>query len=145
MVRTDFNNRIRYKLDGRIIIDPKGFQESDLEFARNETYFGIVSNFSNNLIFVKNGADYITFVKNTYGINKDIIITKETQNSQTDIWELDFTGFLDLSTYSIENGQVSCKINSGGLEKLLKARESEQVEIDRALSIDGVKIDSAIP
>lgn len=145
MVRTDFNNRVRFKLDGRIIIDPIGFDGSDLEFARNETYFGIASQFSNNLIFVKNGADYITFIKNTYGINKDVLITKETQNDQTDIWELDFTGFLDLSTYTYENGKVNCKINSGGIEKLLKARESEQVEIDRTLSIDGFPITTAIP
>jgi len=145
MVRTDFNNRIRYKLDGRIIIDPIGFAESDLEFSRNDTYFGIGPVFSNNLTFVKNGAEYITFVKNTYGINKDILITKEVQNDQTDVWELSFSGFLDLSTYTYENGKVNCKINSGGLEKLLKARESEQVEIDRTLSIDGVAITKAIP
>lgn len=144
-IQTDFANRTRFKLDGRIIIDPKGFNESDLEFSRNDTYFGIGPVFSNNLTFVKNGADYITFVKNTYGINKDIQIIKEVQNSQTDIWELDFSGFLDLSTYTSENGQVNCKINSGGLEKLLKARESEQVEIDRALSIDGISITKAIP
>lgn len=144
-IQTDFTNRIRFKLDGRIIIDPKGFDESDLEFSRNSTYFGIGPVFSNNLIFVKNGADYITFVKNTYGINKDIQITKEVKNSQTDIWELDFSGFLDLSTYVSENGQVACKINSGGLEKLLKARESEQVEIDRVLSIDGASITKVIP
>lgn len=144
-IQTDFANRTRFKLDGRIIIDPKGFNESDLEFSRNDTYFGIGPVFSNNLTFVKNGADYITFVKNTYGINKDIQIIKEVQNSQTDIWELDFSGFLDLSTYTSENGQVNCKINSGGLEKLLKARESEQVEIDRALSIDGIAITKAIP
>lgn len=144
MVRVDFNNRIRYKLDGRIIIDPIGFDNSDQELARNETYFGIVSQFSNNLIFVRNGADYITSIKNTYGINRDIILTKEEQNPQTDIWELVYTGHLDLSTYELENSQVSIKINSGGLEKLLKARESEQVEINRTTAIDGTPITEQI-
>lgn len=143
--KLDFVNRTRIKLDGRIVIDPINYDNSDMELARNEVYFGVVANFSNNLIFVKNGADYITFVKNTYGINKDIIITKEEMNPKTDVWELVYTGFIDLSTYSLENRQVSVKINSGGLQKLLKARESEQVEISREISIDGNKIDAPIP
>ncbi len=145
MIQTDFVNRTRYKLDGRLIVDPIGWQDSDMELARNETYFGVVATFSNNLIFVKNGADYITYVKKTYGINKDIVITKEEMNPKTDIWELVYTGFLDLSTYSLEKKQVSIKINSGGLQKLLKARESEQVEISRGISIDGVEITEPIP
>jgi len=144
MVRVDFNNRTRFKLDGRNIVDPINFDDSDKELARNETYLGMVAQFSNNLIFVKNGADYITYVKNTYGINKDIVITKEEMNPKTDVWELSYTGFLDMSTYSIENNQVSVKINSGGLQKLLKVRESEKVEIDRLLSIDGNTIDAPI-
>lgn len=145
MVKVDFVNRTRIKLDGRTVVDPINYDDSDMEYARNETYYGVVASFSNNLIFVKNGADYITFVKKTYGINKDIIITKEEMNPKTDIWELVYTGYLDLSTYSLENNQVSVKINSGGLQKLLKSRESEQVEISRGISIDGKTIDSAIP
>ena len=145
MIQTDFVNRTRFKLDGRVIVDPVNWNDSDKEYARNETYFGLVATFSNNLIFVKNGSDYITFVKKTYGINKDIVITKEEMNPKTDIWELVYTGYLDLSTYSLENNQVSVKINSGGLQKLLKARESEQVEISRGISIDGVAITDPIP
>ena len=45
MVRVDFNNRTRFKLDGRTIIDPINWDDSDMELARNETYYGVVASF----------------------------------------------------------------------------------------------------
>ncbi|UPT69406.1 MAG: hypothetical protein M0D53_09350 [Flavobacterium sp. JAD_PAG50586_2] len=42
-----------------------------------------------------------------------------------------------MSTWSDEDRQVSIKFNSGGLEQLIKARESEDVEIDRLDTMDG--------
>ncbi len=145
MIFTDFTNRVRYKLFNKflgtkIIVDPIGWVDDSKEYARNMDYFGIVSNFSNNLIFVKNGAEYINYVLFNYGINADIMLTREEMHPQTDVWTVVYTGFLDLSTWNFENRQVQIKFNSGGIEKLLKARESEQVEIDRPKSIDGFDI-----
>lgn len=145
MIFTDFNNRVRYKLSNKdlgtkVIVDPIGWVDDSKEYARNMDFYGIVSNFSNNLIFVKNGADYINHVYNTYGINADIFLSREELDPQTDVWTLVYTGYLDLSTWNLENRQVQIKFSSGGVEKLLKARESEQVEIDRPQSIDGKDI-----
>jgi hypothetical protein len=145
MILTDFTNRVRYRLFNinlgtKTIVDPIGWADDSKEYARNGEYYGIVSNFSNNLIFVKNGADFINYCLFTYGINAEIRLTREELDPQTDIWTVVYTGFLDLSTWNFENRQVHIKFNSGGIEKLLKARESEQVEIDRPQSIDGMDI-----
>jgi hypothetical protein len=81
----------------------------------------------------------------TYGINAEIRLTREELDPQTDVWTVVYTGFLDLSTWNLEERQVKIKFNSGGVEKLLKSRESEQVEIDRPQSIDGMDISPIVP
>ena len=52
-------------------------------------------------------------------------------------WQEVYTSTFDLSTFSEESGQVSVKINSGGLNAIIKSRESEKIEIERLTSIDG--------
>jgi len=44
-----------------------------------------------------------------------------------------------LSTYQFENNQIKLKFNSGGLESILKSKESQMIEIDRKETIDGKK------
>jgi len=58
---------------------------------------------------------------------------------------LTYRGNLDLSTKEREGNQLSIKFNSGGIEQTLKARESEQVEIDRTTTIDGKSITALQP
>jgi hypothetical protein len=54
-----------------------------------------------------------------------------------DINLLRLPGLIDLDQ---GKNQVSVKFNSGGLEQLLKSRESEKVEVDRLTTIDGKAI-----
>lgn len=137
-----YNDRVRYTLEyppygSEIIQEPDNWRDDDKEFARNKDYHGIITQFSNALTFVGNGADYILLVDELYGVQANIRLVKDVRNPQTDLWERDYEGYLDLSTLEIEKGQVKVKFNSGGLEQELKARESEQVEIERNTTMDG--------
>lgn len=145
-VNQSYFNRVKYTLShpesGSLIIDePIGWNNDEKEFARNEEYHGIFTNFSNNLKFIESGADFILLVDQLYGINAQLRLTKDERHPKTDLWVRSYDGYLDLSTKEEEDGQVSIKFNSGGLEQLLKARESEQVEVDRLTSIDGGVLD----
>ena len=139
-------DRIKYVLSckndnsEKEITEPIGWNNDEKEFARNEEYHGIVTKFSNSLRFIDNGADYINTIRDLYGINAELKLTKYEKNPHTDKWERSYWGYLDLSSWSIENSKVSVKFNSGGLEQLIKSRESEQVEIDRVQSMDGTAI-----
>jgi len=137
-----YNDRVKYTLEYRpygseVIQDPENWDNDDKEIARNKEYHGIFTNFSNALNFVGNGADFILMVDKLYGVNAAIRLTKDTKNPQTDLWERAYEGYLDLSTLDKENGKVKCKFNAGGLEQLLKSRESEAVEIERLTTMDG--------
>jgi hypothetical protein len=145
-INQSYFNRVKYTLShpetGSLVIDePIGWNNDEKEFARNEEYHGIFTNFSNNLKFIESGADFILLIDELYGINAQLRLTKDERHPKTDLWVRSYDGYLDLSTKEEEDGQVSVKFNSGGLEQLLKARESEQVEVDRSTSIEGNTLD----
>lgn len=141
-VNPSYNDRVRYTLQYKpygsmVIQEPVGWRDDDKEIARNDDYHGIFAKFSNSLQFVGNGADFILAVDEIYGVNANIRLIKDEKHPTTDEWEQAYTGFLDLSTMEIEKSRVSVKFNSGGLEQMLKARESESVELERLTTMDG--------
>lgn len=145
MSNLNYFDRIRYTLSNQnqgslIIEEPIGWTSDEKELARHEQYHGIVSRFSNSLKFIGDGKDFIQLVDDIDGINADIGMKREEKHPHTDVWQLGYSGNLDLSTKETENNQIAIKFNSGGLEQALKARESENVEIDRTTTIDGKTI-----
>jgi len=145
-INQSFLDRVRYTLFhdvlGSILInEPTGWKEDEKEYTRNEDYDGIVAQFSNSLVFVDEAADFVNLIKELYGIQTDIRLTKDIRHPKTDIWENEYFGYLDLSTWTKEKKGVSLKFNAGGLQEQIKARESEQVELDRLTTMDGEVID----
>jgi hypothetical protein len=143
-------DRVRYTLYNKnqgslIITEPIGWQSDEKELARHEQYHGIISRFSNSSKFIDSGRDFIQLVYDLEGINAEIKLKREEKHPQTDVWTLSYSGYLDLSTWETEDNQIAIKFNSAGLEQLLKARESEQVEIDRVTTIDGKSIPALNP
>lgn len=122
------------------ITEPIGWNDDEKEYARHEEYHGIFAKFSNTLKFVGSGADYIDLARQIYGINEEIELLRHEKHPISDKWVLTYSGYLDLSTWSKEKNQTSVKFNSGGLERILKSRESERIEIDRTTTIDGKTI-----
>lgn len=140
-INNGFKDRVRYVLQHNLksleIEEPIGWNEDDKELARNEDYHGIFANFSNSLKFLYDGAEFINNIKEVYGIQTNLRLEKFERHPKTDQWEKSYEGYLDLSTFNDEDGIISVKFNSGGLQETIKARESEEVEITRLTSIDG--------
>ncbi|MGB0896881.1 MAG: hypothetical protein ACPGRW_06135 [Flavobacteriaceae bacterium] len=146
LINPTYRDRVKYTLYssayGRIVIpEPIGWKTSDMSFARNKKYHGIFTSFSSSLKFIGDAADFITLIYTVNGINEDIRISREERHPHNDTWQLAYSGYLDLSTYEQENNQVSAKINTSGLEKLLKSKESEKIEIERLDSLNGTPIE----
>ena len=148
LINPTYDDRVKYTLQhkeygSKIITEPIGWRSDEKEYARHKKYHGIFAKFSNSLKFIDDGADFIKLIYDLDGINAELRLTRDEQHPHTDEWIRSYDGFLDLSTYSIQDKQVSVKFNSSGLEQLLKARESEKVEIERLNTIDG-KVLSAL-
>lgn len=118
----------------------KNWGEDEKEYSRNNDYDGIFANFSNSLEFVEDGMRFIQFIDSVYGINADIRLVKEERHPTTDAWTETYSGFLDLSTLVENDNSITIKLNSGGIEQLLKTREGEMVEIDRSKTLDGMEL-----
>jgi len=149
-INPTYNDRVDYELynkdQGTLTgIMPIGWQSDEKEYARHETYHGIISRFSNSLKFTDTAKDFIQLVDEMGGINSDIQLKRKEKHPQTDVFVETYRGNLDLSTKETEDGKLSIKFNSGGIEQQLKARESDQVEIDRTTSIDGKTIPEIQP
>ena len=140
-----YTDRVRYKLTQnptgqQIVQEPSGFKDDDNEFVRDKSFHGIFPQMTNNLTFYNEGALFIKDIYNQFGINADLILTKEERNPSTDIWEQVYTGFLDLSTYSRKKDGVSIKFISSGLLRVIKARQNEKIELDRVDTLKGTEI-----
>lgn len=149
-VNQGYVDRIRYILrninfDDETITEPEGWRSDDMEFERSKIYHGIFPQFSNNLKFVLDGAKYINLVRDLYGVNERIKLIREERNPVTDLWEQTYFGFLDLSTWESEDGKVSCKFNSAGLEQALKVRDNDKFEIDRISTDGGYPLEALSP
>jgi hypothetical protein len=142
-----YYNNIRHTLEcihvqPLVITDPIGYETSEEEFTRTFKNVGIISNFSTDLRFVDDAKDFIENIIENYGLNETITIKKEGQDPNTDEWLELYTSTLDLLSYRVENYYLKTKINSGGIDKIFKARESEKIEVEKTLSIDGTVIPS---
>ncbi|WP_438423264.1 hypothetical protein [Aquimarina macrocephali] len=142
LINPTYHDRVKYTLSHKehgslVITEPIGWRSDEKEYARNKKYHGIFAKFSNSLKFIADGAEFIKLIKDVYDINAEIRLTRDEKHPHTDEWIRSYDGVLDLSTYVLENRQVSVKFNSEGLEKLLKSRESEKVEIERLDTLDG--------
>lgn len=149
-VNQGYYDRVRYTLRNKNfadkeIIEPEGWRSDDTEFERSKVYHGIFPSFSNNLKFVLDGAEYIKLVRDLYGVNERIKLIREERNPVTDIWDETYFGFLDLSTWESEDGKVSCKFNSAGLEQSLKVRDNDKFEIDRISTEAGYPLEELNP
>jgi len=141
-VRPTYYDRNRYTLlhkesGSKVIREPIGWKNEQLEFLRNKTYDGILTKISGELKFTGDGKKYIENVDNLYGINADIRILKDEKHPVTDEYTRVWDGGFDLSTMVVENEVLTIKIDTSGLEQILKARQSEKYELERLETLSG--------
>ena len=120
----------------KIIEEPLGWDEDQKEYARHKRH-GIFPKMSNSLFFFGESQRLLDFIWDVEGVKAQIIIIKEERHPQTNRWTRAYWGFLDMLTREVEDGIVSFKFNSGGVEALRASRESQKVEIESLRTIDG--------
>jgi hypothetical protein len=135
-------NRVRYTLysdilNPLVIEEPKSWSDDEKEIIRSEKWFGITKNLSNNLDYYGNAFDYIKSVYDISGIKGNIRLEKEERNSQTDAWELSYSGYLDFSTYKQDKNYIKIKFNESQFFKNIESRMKEKYELERLDDLKG--------
>lgn len=136
-----YHNRVRFFIDNKtvgrkLIEEPLGWNEDQKEYARHKRH-GIFPSISNSLYFFGKSQELLDVIWDVEGVKANILIIKEERHPITSKWARSYWGFLDMLTREVEDGIVSFKFNSGGVEKLRKSRESKKVEIESLETIDG--------
>jgi len=142
-VNPAYNDRVRYTMYYRgfppKIVDEsmlEGWDDDDKEYARNKDYDGIFAKFSNNIKFYDEAREFINLIRSLHGINARIKLTKQTKD-QEEKWVNRYSGELDMSEWGEEDGGVTIKFNSSDLEKTLKSRRGEKIEIETLEDLEG--------
>lgn len=122
--------------------EPKGWTEDGLELVRHKQYHGIFTQFTSSLIFYGDDKDYIQNNFEVQGLNGNLYLSKERLTDIDDEikWVEEYRGLADYNTKKIKNGGLSIKFNSNELEELIKSHESDEFELEREDSIDGINI-----
>jgi len=135
----------RYSLRGALgilqISQPIGWDSDNKVFKRSKDTHGVFINLSNNLEFYvgdeenDGGYDYLKNTYDIYGINAVVLLVKEEDVSGK--WIEVYRGFFDFSTYIRDEFKVKIMFNESGLYEKIKARNREDLELDRLTTMDG--------
>jgi len=148
IIQDSYYKKYRYSLRGDLgtlyISEPIGWDEDRKKFKRSGDVHGVFINLSNNLEFYigdeenDGGYNYLKETYAIYGINAKVILIKEEDVSGT--WIELYRGNFDFSTYTKGPYKISIMFNESGLYEKIKARNSEELEVDRLTTMDGTVI-----
>jgi hypothetical protein len=106
---------------------PQGWEGNLINWARSDTYFGMVRSFTVPMNFVLDGAWILRNQFYTFGIGAQVQLLIEKFNADTYNYETLFLGDVDFSnlkdTGSVNGYVLTCNIVEGGITKFVKAFE----------------------
>lgn len=141
-----FYERKRYTLDYKTnrlenATEPTNWEDVSRKKSRNRIYHGIDTNISEAIIFTGDERAFLIDMADTYGVNALVRIKVEVKSAQTDLWEIDYIGFFDFTTYKITEFTFECKVNADSLKARLKSKKSVKVELARPTTLTDKGVD----
>lgn len=149
-----------YTVDGGAVVltatktelrnDPDGWRDLTMQYARNETYWGIFRMYALDLRFVLDGAKILRHVFFTEGYEGECILYIEKRNTIDGSYSFWSSGELDFSQINIEDDFVSTSILQRGLPEFFANKKDLTFEIPldvsaaKLIRLDGIKIRGTI-
>jgi hypothetical protein len=132
---------MRYYIDNYLCTyNPDGWKDDTVTILRNDKK-GIYREVSQELTFVKDGAEKLRRAFYTYGVHSDVDLKVDRFDKNTMQWKTIFNGKFDFSTFQdLENG-VTCTATDGTASGVLKAKEDIKynIELTELLYFDETK------
>lgn len=137
-LKSDFNFSLKLKQE------PLGWNEDDIKLTRHKDYHGIVTEYTQDLIFYGEAIDYINNAYKVGGINTNLYLIKRRLDDSADEVKFieEYSLLADYNTKKEENNGLKIKFNSNELEEIIKSHETDTFEIERLLSIDNKNLDA---
>lgn len=120
---------------------PDGWDKNEVEYVRDKTYHGVFRNISvKELIFYKDGRNFIQTVYEQQGIDAEITINIQRLNPYLWTYEQYHTAKIDLTTYKIDEVSISVSLVDSTFNEKVKGRDGIEVNLNKEVSIDGVQM-----
>lgn len=136
-----YYDRKRYTLyhDGLAVEveEPSNWNEDEKTFSRHKDYHGISVNLSDSISFFGEGKAFLQSIVDTYGLNTDVQLVVNKKDEQTDIWEIDYVGWIDLLTMKISETAFEVKFNADPYIERFKAKGASKIELATTTSLEG--------
>lgn len=135
-----FSNYIEFYLENKTkgivrIPEPINWDKDSSSGKRIAKTHGSTFEISSKYEFHGIAATYINDVVDNIGINEDIYVRSIKEGKQFAY------GLLDLYSFNQEKGFVKCKFSKTSLSKIIKTKESEQIELERKTSLVDTNIE----
>jgi hypothetical protein len=128
-------------LGGLIIQEPDGWSNDIPSFKRDKSSRGILSKTEIDLEFYGDGADWLSTVANSFGIQETVLLIKSEKDvySINEKWRVRYIQEIDMGTYvrDKKTGKVTVKATEGGLYDKIKKRKSKKYDLVNTESADG--------
>lgn len=126
---------------------PDGWKDQLVNYARNETYYGIFRSYTIPLQFVFDGAQILRSRLYVYGMEDVVNLVINRLNYDTGQYDLFYTGEIDFSKFEDSIDVFKVNVIEGGLSKYVKAYENVTHEIPLnndfiKVKMDGIRIKS---
>jgi hypothetical protein len=148
-IAQEYYDKYRYSLRGPLgfiyISQPINWNDDNKTFKRSLDTHGVFINLANNLEFyigeqiITGGYQYLKDTNAKTGINSVVLLVKEENISGK--WYESYRGYLDFSTYHQKDYTISMNFNESGIYEKIKARQNEELELDRLTTMDGDAIE----
>lgn len=116
---------------------PKNWDASERTLKRSTKTFGVYTELSKDLVFVKEGANFLRDAYNFKEIEANVTMEEYGFHPQTEKMYLHSTGVFDFSQYKSNKLEVKVPFKSGGLNALIESQLKEKFEIERTTAING--------
>ena len=119
---------------------PQGWEDQSLKYERGNTYYGVFTNYTNPLRFVKDGRKILKDLYYNNGINQNLELLIEKHTNLVSSWgyQTYFVGDIDFSRFKDMKDFTQVEIMEQGFMAKLKANEDTNFEIPIETNLDAV-------
>lgn len=110
---------------------PEGWEDQSLKWERGTNYYGVFTNYTNPLRFVKDGRKILKTLFYTNGINLQLELLIDKHSNEVATWGYNqyYIGDIDFSRFKDEKDFTQVEIMQQGFMSKLKANEDTKYEI----------------
>jgi len=128
----DANNVVQTTPTKRYLnYSPEGWEDQSLKWERGTNYYGVFTNYTNPLRFVKDGRKILKTLFYTNGINLQLELLIDKHSNEVATWGYNqyYVGDIDFSRFKDEKDFTQVEIMEQGFMSKLKANEDTKYEI----------------